>query len=364
MDSKDSVFNQYPDTHVKASTTKQKISNKLRDKRIYQNIINQAKGRYIGTYDTEGKELTSGIRNWENNFDRFTDDVVQNWTYEKIADELNFLDDFDMLTIGKEGIMDKSEFLGKYSPGGITDLQLIDRMGDYRKQLEAALFADATNNKIEDHELYGVFTGNKGKLEADRTSNMESATKNINKYDRAMGSIKKTRNSLKNKIATSTAKEIEGAKAIGIFPQVMDIETLNNMEQTAKELFDIDNKGFEDFKDYKEDYLLEKGKIDPRDFLRDLEDEIEYYEGLREQEKTRYKKWVGQGYKKSTQQLKDVYKNKFADLVFGQEVEIFNYRDEQNPPQDLEFDQESDLFFSPTLQKYYDKDSVIKFYQE
>ena len=165
------------------------------------------------------------------------------------------------------------------------------------------------------------------KLEADRTSNMESATKNINKYDRAMGSIKKTRNSLKNKIATSTAKEIEGAKAIGIFPQVMDIETLNNMEQTAKELFDIDNKGFEDFKDYKEDYLLEKGKIDPRDFLRDLEDEIEYYEGLREQEKTRYKKWVGQGYKKSTQQLKDVYKNKFADLVFGQEVEIFNYRD-------------------------------------
>ena len=44
--------------------------------------------------------------------------------------------------------------------------------------------------------------------------------------------------------------------------------------------------------------------------------------------------------------------------------DVFNYRDEKNPPQDIEFDQELNLFFSPSLQKYYNKDSVMKFIQE
>ena len=143
-----------------------------------------------------------------------------------------------------------------------------------------------------------------------------------------------------------------------------DVKTLNALTDIAKSEFEIDNKGFENFEDYKEDYFLEKGQVDIRDFLRDLEAEIELYEGLKQKEKTRYKKWSGNEYRKSSKQLKDIYKDKFAELVFGQEVETFNYRDEKNPPQDIQFDQELNLFFSPSLQKYYDKDSVIKFIQE
>ena len=365
--SNESSYNQYPDTRIKFVTTNQKISNRLKGKNIYENIINQAKNRYIGTYDEDGKQLTSGIKNWENDFNKFTDDVVENWTYDKIADELNFLDDFDYLTKGKEGIIEKSKFIGQYNPGGVTDLQLIDRMGDYRKQLEAALFADATNARIEDHELYGVFTGDKEKLENDRTNNMESATKNINKYDRAMGAIKTSRNNLKSKLAGYTAKDLkqeeESGNALGHFAAA-DVKTLNALTDIAKSEFKIDNKGFENFEDYKEDYFLEKGQVDIRDFLRELEAEIELYEGLKQKEEIRYKKWTGQGYKKSTEQLREIYKNKFAELVFGQEVETFNYREEKNPPKDIEFDQELNLFFSPSLQKYYDKDSVMKFIQE
>ena len=363
----ESSYSQYPDTRIKAATTNQKIQNKLQERRVYENIINQAKDKYIGIYDKDGTQTTSGIRDWESNFDKFTDDVVENWTYDKIADELNFLDDFEMLVTGKEGVIDKSQFIGKYNPGGVTDLQLIDRMGDYRKQLEAALFADATNARIEDHELYGVFTGDKEKLENDRTSNMESANDNIDKYDRAMGSIKKSRNNLKSKLAGYTAKDLKQAEESGglqITYAAADVKTLNALTDIAKSEFEIDNKGFENFEDYKEDYFLEKGQVDIRDFLRDLEAEIELYEGLKQKEKIRYKKWSGNEYRKSSKQLKDIYKDKFAELIFGQEIETFNYRDEKNPPQDLEFDKELDLFFSPTLQKYYDKDSVIKFFQE
>ena len=67
----------------------------------------------------------------------------------------------------------------------------------------------ASTINAESTQLYGVFTGDKGKLQNDRTSNMESATKNINKYDRAMGSIKQSRNKLKSKLAGYTARDLD-----------------------------------------------------------------------------------------------------------------------------------------------------------
>ena len=342
-------YNQYEETALASQAVQQKISNKKAAFDDYKFQMNKAKKMYFGN-PVEGVKGFSQVSG---------DDITNNWTYEFISNQLNEIDDFQASLYQDFEKQNPVNF--RYNPGGVTDKQLIDRMGDFRGQLMAGLEALRGDGKITDNELFYVLTHDKDGLIVARTDNMRASSTQINKLNTAIGTIKKNIASLQSYQVKQGMKEEERG-FIGVNIAALADSGVNLIDQW-KEQYQADPKDM-DWASYQSMKEEEQFKLTPAGLINQWDNEIKHLMYQRRLSEMNYRKWSGFAWEQGADTLGASVQSEFEKMISGStesDILKFEVTDPSQVPLDLEFDIETGLYYSPEEEKYYTVESVEKY---
>ena len=310
-------FSKYGQTAIASSVIQNKISDKKQMYDDYKYQMDEAQKMYLGeTTPIPGipgeYKTVKGIQN-------LTDDDVNNWTMEKIASELNRVDDFNSALY--EDFENKTPVKFRYNPGGVTDRQLIDRMNDYRGQLQAGLEAMQGDGDITDEEVFFILSNNKQGLINARKLNVDAATKQIRSITTAQGVIKKNIAALqayqaKEDIRENRISNVRGANLMAdVLNSGVDMDGQYEAEYDAK---DEDFKAGTTLDQFIAGKAEEMGTIGPAELLEQWAAELGLLETTRKNQIRMYKKWSGYNYSAGNVNMGDANLDEF-DAEFGQD---------------------------------------------
>ena len=311
-------FSKYEQTSIASSVIQSKISDKKQMYDDYKYQMDEAKKMYFGEKTpipgVPGEYRTiKGIQN-------LTGDDVDAWTMETIASELNRIDDFNSALY--EDFEHETPVKFRYNPGGVTDRQLIDRMNDYKGQLQAGLEAMQGDGDITEEELFYVLTNNKAGLINARNLNVTAATKQISSITTAQGVIKKNIASLQAYQAKEDIREHRVANVRGsvnllgaIMNSGADIDEQYKAEYDAK---DEEFKAGTTLDQFIAGKAEEMSTINPTQLLKQWAAELGLLETTKQNQIRMYKKWSGYNYSGGPVNMGESQKDSF-DALFGQD---------------------------------------------
>ena len=355
-------FNKYEQTSIASNVILNKVNNKRDMFNDYKYQMDEAKKMYFG-YETAG-DYPSKVKG----ISQLTGDDIKDWSMEHIAKELNRVDDFNAVLY--EDFEGKTPTKFRYNPGGISDKQLIDRMGDYKGQLTAGLEALRGDNKINDQELYYILTNNKEGLSEARRENVRASTTQINKINTATGTIKKNIAMLQ----TYQAKqEIKDKKNISN-PLLQSITLLGDTGIDYDKQWEAEYNALpEEERDISLDEFIrvkqeEMSLIGPKELIGQWADEIASLERKKRLAMQNYQNWSGYPYEAKTSIMGEAYEddfNKFINKVeeFGESYDIdakqiISKINPEDMPNDIVWDDDKQMYYSQKENKYYTKKSI------
>ena len=164
-----------------------------------QQEITQDAQNYYGYIDESRKMLakTQGM------LDEDKVDYFDNLTIDDIRREIDFVDNMEAVIYDNpfETTKKEKQFVGHYSKGGMTDIEIIKKTQGYRDELQASLFAMNSEGSIGDHEMPFVLGGDEKGLKTLAKDNIKDGKSNMNRYESSMNSIRSYKKSLYNMMA-------------------------------------------------------------------------------------------------------------------------------------------------------------------
>tara|TARA_R100000700_G_scaffold1030_1_gene2661 strand:- start:7531 stop:8766 length:1236 start_codon:yes stop_codon:yes gene_type:complete len=324
-------------------TVSENLKNKARIKKekinYYHETINDMANNYLGTNDFKGYQNLD-----KNDFAEFT--------YESVSNELAKIKDFERI------FEDETYNVHSYNNSQINTIQLKDRISSYKQKLMAGLEATKDNNLVDDNELVYIITGDSAGLKSAKTNNLKSLNKQKLNNNRAMASIRKNIASMK----AWMIKQVDQGGSPIKFADSVDWGLLNigAMNDYYTKMYES-NPEFQD--EELENFITRKFKEDslknPKSLLFSWQNEIQGYEGLNKIVDLEIKKWGGTdvtGFNTpyDTELLeKDMRKSLGLDIS-GAKVP----KAEEDIPIDLQSTDDGNSYFSPSENKFYDKNAV------
>ena len=309
-------FNKYEQTSIASNVIKSKISDKKQMYDDYKYQMDEAQKMYLG--ETTPMPGIPGEYKTVKGIQNLTGDDVQGWTMETIASELNRVDDFNSALY--EDFENKTPVKFRYNPGAVTDRQLIDRMNDYKGQLQAGLEAMQGDGDITDEELFYVLSNNKQGLVNARILNVNATTKQISSITTAQGVIKKNIASLQAYQAKEDIRgnRITNARGNSLLDAISAGVDLDGQYQTEYDAKDDEFKAGTTLDQFIAGKAEEMSTIGPAELLGQWAAELGLLEITRQNQIRMYKKWSGYNYSAGDVNMGDANKDAF-DAEFGQD---------------------------------------------
>lgn len=271
--------------------------------------------------ENEHNDLSSDLHNYEhylgkaaekvNAIKEYTDTDWQKLSVENIQDDLlminNFLDSAAEEPLnrktedvqGKPSTFKGNSFVGNTYSGGMRDIEVINRVQDYQKNLTAAAYALEENGFIDSHELFAVISGNKKALVERKKERMDEASKSMDSLRTSINTIESFKKRIISKIAGENMDDKDYNKIV-IQEMTTDILLAQSHVDAMKKI-----ESGEDFDPLSAEAWAAKNKVDwqgmsPNQIISIFSGEQDVLRILHDKEHMKYYKWGASEYVSGT----------------------------------------------------------------
>ena len=254
--------------------------------------------------ENEHNDLSSDLHN-------YTDTDWQKLSVENIQDDLlminNFLDSAAEEPLnrktedvqGKPSTFKGNSFVGNTYSGGMRDIEVINRVQDYQKNLTAAAYALEENGFIDSHELFAVISGNKKALVERKKERMDEASKSMDSLRTSINTIESFKKRIISKIAGENMDDKDYNKIV-IQEMTTDILLAQSHVDAMKKI-----ESGQDFDPLSAEAWAAKNKVDwqgmsPNQIISIFSGEQDVLRILHDKEHMKYYKWGASEYVSGT----------------------------------------------------------------